>query len=90
MGRLSQSVASTGAIKRVDYLFDKNGNRTALQQRTNAADVNPVATDTYNRTAGTNRLAAITTAAGLRSISYDARGNTISEARPARTSSATG
>ena len=82
-GRLTQSIAATGTVKRLDTLYDKNGNRTAVQQRTNATDTTPVATDTYATTAGTNRLASITTTAGLRSIAYDARGNSLSEVRPA-------
>ena len=49
MGRLSQSVAQTGSIRREDYLFDLNGNRTSVEQRTNAGDTLPVSTSTYAR-----------------------------------------
>ena len=38
--------------------------------------------ESYGYTAGTNKLAAITTAAGTRTIAYDGRGNTASESRP--------
>ena len=38
--------------------------------------------ESYATTPGSNRLASVTTTAGLRSIAYDARGNTASEARP--------
>ena len=38
-------------------------------------------TANYSTTQGTNRLASITTPVGTRSISYDNRGNPISEAR---------
>jgi RHS repeat-associated protein len=62
--------------------YDANGNRTAVERRTTATDVTSAQTDSYARTAGTNRLASITTTAGTRSIAYDARGNTLSETRP--------
>jgi YD repeat-containing protein len=39
-------------------------------------------TDTYNYTSGKNRLASVVNASGTRSISYDNRGNTLSESRP--------
>lgn len=45
------------------------------------AEGNP-ASATYNYTAGTNRLASLTTPAGTRSIAYDTRGNPLSETRP--------
>lgn len=38
--------------------------------------------ESYGYTAGTNKLAAITTAAGTRTVTYDARGNTAGEVRP--------
>ncbi|MCY7338689.1 MAG: RHS repeat protein, partial [Sphingomonas bacterium] len=66
-----------------------NGNRTGVQQRTNATDANPVASDTYNRTTGTNRLASIVSASGTRTIGYDARGNTSSASRPGNISVST-
>lgn len=43
---------------------------------------NPPSEEAYNYTTGTNRLASFTDASGARSISYDNRGNTISETRP--------
>jgi RHS repeat-associated protein len=81
-GRLTRTVAQAGTYKREDLLYDANGNRTASERRANATDVTPAQTDSYLRTAGTNRLASITTVAGVRSITYDARGNTLSETRP--------
>jgi RHS repeat-associated protein len=54
-----------------------------VETRTAANDPLPASSDVYSTTSGTNRLASITTPAGLRSISYDARGNPTSEARPA-------
>ncbi|MBK6299252.1 MAG: RHS repeat protein [Sphingomonadales bacterium] len=86
MGHLSRTVVQTGTYKREDYLFDKNGNRTSVERRVNAADASPAQTDTYTRASGTNRLASVALPAGTRSISYDNRGNTASEARPASVS----
>jgi len=40
--------------------------------------------------AGANRLASIVTSTGTRSITYDARGNTLNEARPGKVSVSTG
>jgi RHS repeat-associated protein len=84
-GRLAQvslAGASTAPFKRTDYVFDANGNRTAVERRVNAADASASETDLYTRTAGTNRLASLSTPAGLRSLTPDARGNLISESRP--------
>jgi RHS repeat-associated protein len=77
-------------IRREDHLHDVNGNRTAVQRRTLVTDVNPVSADAYTRTPGTNRLASVITPAGTRAISYDARGNTLAETRPAAVSVTTG
>lgn len=44
------------------------------------------ATETYATTAGSNRLAAVTSASGTRSLGYDRRGNLASESRPGLTS----
>jgi YD repeat-containing protein len=46
---------------------------------------NAVASASYSYTAGTNRLASLTDSSGTRSISYDDRGNTLSESRPGGT-----
>ncbi|MBK8631702.1 MAG: RHS repeat protein [Sphingomonadales bacterium] len=88
-GRLSRVDTASGALRRTDYAHDKGGNRTSVAYRALPTDANPAASDTYTRTAGTNRLANITTPAGTRSISYDARGNTASETRPAGVSVST-
>jgi RHS repeat-associated protein len=88
-GRLSRVDTASGALRRTDYAHDKGGNRTSVAYRALPTDANPAASDTYTRTAGTNRLASITTAAGTRTISYDARGNTASETRPAGVSVST-
>jgi YD repeat-containing protein len=71
-----------GGHGREDHLHDKNGNRTAVQRRTLASDATPASSDAYTTTPGTNRLASIASAAGTRSIGYDARGNTATETRP--------
>jgi YD repeat-containing protein len=89
MGRLSQAVTNTGTFKREDFLHDLNGNRTSVTRRTNGTDPAPVETDTYTRTTGTNRLASVAKPSGTRSITYDARGNTASETRPASVSVST-
>ena len=83
MGHLSRTVVQTGTYKREDYLFDLNGNRTSVERRVNAADASAAQTDTYTRASGTNRLASVALPAGTRSITYDNRGNTASETRPA-------
>jgi hypothetical protein len=41
------------------YLYDANGNRTAVERRIAANDTIAAQTDSYTRTAGTNRLASI-------------------------------
>ena len=40
------------------------------------------AAQSYSYTSGTNQLASFTDASGTRTIAYDGRGNTVSEARP--------
>jgi YD repeat-containing protein len=59
------------------YGYDPMGrlNLTAADGSASAA--------TYSYTAGTNRLASLTTPVGTRTIQYDARGNPASESRPA-------
>ena len=72
-----------GGMKREDHVHDPNGNRIRVERRALATDVTPANTDNYTTAPGTNRLASIATAAGTREITYDARGNTESETRPA-------
>jgi RHS repeat-associated protein len=88
--RLTQTVATSGVLKREDILYDPNGNRTRVERRAGASDPAPLESDVYGRTPGTNRLASVTTPAGVRSIAYDARGNTASETRPASVGVTTG
>ncbi len=83
VGRLTRVDTASSTVRRIDYLHDKNGNRTAVENRSLATDVSPSATSTYARTAGTNRLASVTTPSGTRAINYDGRGNTSSETRGA-------
>ena len=71
-----------GGMGREDLTHDANGNRLHVQRRVNASDANPSETISYTKTPTTNRLASVTSPAGTRSISYDARGNTTSETRP--------
>jgi RHS repeat-associated protein len=94
-GRLNRTTSQTGTYKREDVAYDANacperlpqagsrrGNRTLVERRTNATDVNPAQTDSYTRTANSNRLASITGVSGTRSFAYDARGNLLGETRP--------
>jgi RHS repeat-associated protein len=46
------------------------------------SDTAPVAPQSYSYTSGTNQLASFSDSSGTRSISYDARGNTVAESRP--------
>ena len=78
---LSYVRTNEDCFAREDILHDANGNRTAVERRIGANDNAPAQTDIYTRTAGTNRLASIDGTFGNRSITYDARGNTQSEAR---------
>lgn len=81
-GRLNRLDTAAGAVQRVDYTYDANGNRLTQANRALASDTLPVSSDSYSYTAGTNRLAAIASPSGTRSITYDGRGNTASEVRP--------
>jgi RHS repeat-associated protein len=93
LNRATSATTSSATYKRQDFTYDANGNRTAVTWRTNATDVSPVATDTYTRTAGTNRLTSVTatagtgatTNAGTRQFTHDARGNLSAESRPSGT-----
>jgi RHS repeat-associated protein len=80
-GRLAQTLWQSGSFAREDILHDANGNRTAVERRIGANDNTPAQTDSYTRAAGTNKLSSITGTFGVRSILYDARGNTQSESR---------
>jgi RHS repeat-associated protein len=82
VNRLARVDTASGSIKRFDYIHDLGGNRVRLERRTAANDVNPTSQDNYIRTPGTNRIASITTAAGARSFTHDARGNLSAEDRP--------
>lgn len=80
--RLTQSVLASGSIRRQDFVFDANGNRTRVEQRANPTDTLPLSTATYTLNSGTNQLASVVDASGTRSIAYDGRGNTSGETRP--------
>lgn len=80
--RLTRSDGQFGGVGRYDYLFDKNGNRTGVEARTNATDATPISTTPYTLAAGTNRLTGVGTSPNQRTIAYDGRGNPSSEARP--------
>ena len=80
--RLRKTVVWTGSLKRQDIAYDLNGNRISVEQRVERTDLTPVSTATYTLNSGTNQLASISDPGGTRSISYDARGNTLGETRP--------
>lgn len=80
--RLTRMDGSAGTFARQDFLHDANGNRTAVERRTNVGDLTPAETDTYTKTSGTNRLASVAMPAGTRSFTHDARGNLTGEALP--------
>jgi RHS repeat-associated protein len=82
MNRISRIDSAGGAIRREDQVHDRGGNRVRVERRALASDVTPASTDTYATTAGTNRLASVTAASGVRSLSYDGRGNLSGETRP--------
>jgi YD repeat-containing protein len=66
-----------GTTKRLDYVYDANGNRVRVEARDTVAQASPTTTVPYTRTTGTNRIAAV----GAATIAYDARGNTSGETR---------
>jgi len=74
------------AANSVYYGYDPNDRLTL----TSLVTATTPGAETYNYTAGTNRLASFIDAAGTRSITYDARGNTLTEARPGKVSVSTG
>ncbi len=80
--RISSVYSPSATLARQDFSYDANGNRTSVQWRALAGDVNPVAVDSYALSIGTNRLASIANASGVRSFVPDARGNLSSETRP--------
>ena len=88
-GRLITSVIGDGTgsdiqgqYSRQDFVYDANGNRTAVRWRVAENENTPAKEDLYQITAGTNRLATITTASGQRSFTHDSRGNLAAETRP--------
>jgi RHS repeat-associated protein len=80
--RLVRVDGGGGLFARQDFLHDANGNRTAVERRTNIGDASPAETDTYALNSGTNQLEDIALPSGTRAFTYDARGNLTGEARP--------
>ena len=68
----------TDETKSVYYGFDANDRMSLVSQAVATVPNN----ETYVYSAGTNRLASLTTSAGARTVTYDGRGNTSSESRP--------
>lgn len=73
--RLARVDMASGSIRREDYVHDRGGNRIRVERRATIADASPTSQDSYTRTTGTNRIASISTPAGTRSFTHDARGN---------------
>ncbi len=80
--RLTRMDGAVGSFAREDYIHDDNGNRLAVERRATVAAATPAETDSYSIAPGTNRLTSITTPAGTRAFTHDARGNQTSETRP--------
>lgn len=81
--RLTRVDGGSGAFAREDYVHDKNGNRSAVERRTNPSDTSPAESDVYTRTSGTNRIASVAQASGgTRAFTHDARGNLTGAVRP--------
>jgi RHS repeat-associated protein len=82
-GRLKRVTLASGPIRRTDYVFDGNGNRTRVLTRPLPEDpASAAVTERYALGAGTNRLARITGPSGSRNFTYDTRGNLFGETRP--------
>jgi YD repeat-containing protein len=80
--RLTRMNGAVGSFAREDYLHDDNGNRLSVERRSTVNAAAPAETDSYSIAPGTNRLTSITSAAGTRSFTHDARGNQTGETRP--------
>lgn len=80
--RLNRMDGGGGAFARQDFLHDANGNRTAVQRRTNTGDLTPAQSDSFTHASGTNRLTSAALTAGTRSFTHDARGNLTGETLP--------
>jgi YD repeat-containing protein len=82
MKRVTLAETSAAPMKRTDYVFDGNGNRTKVLTRPLATDPPTAATtESYRTDYGSNQLDQITSPNGTRSFVYDARGNMQSESR---------
>jgi YD repeat-containing protein len=79
--RLVRVTAASGAVRQTDYLYDANGNRVSEELRAVAGQANADTVRTLTKVTGTNRLSSVQTPSGLRTITYDGRGNTAGEAR---------
>jgi hypothetical protein len=70
---LSFAYDAAAPMKRTDYVFDGNGNRTKVLTRPLATDPPTAAvTETYRTDYGSNQLDQITGPDGTRHFSYDA------------------
>ncbi|MFL0357579.1 RHS repeat domain-containing protein [Erythrobacter sp. GH1-10] len=77
VGRIGAIADQVTPANSVLYGYDEVGRLIMA-----VSDGASAAGETYTYTAGTNRLESFTDASGTRSITYDGRGNTLSETRP--------
>jgi hypothetical protein len=71
MDRLTRITGAPAPFAREDYIYDKNGNRLAIERRTTATTVPATQTDTYTIAPNTNRLTSLATTAGTYTYSHD-------------------
>jgi RHS repeat-associated protein len=82
VGRLTQVTTASGTVRRTDFRFDENGNRTAKLARVLPDDPeSAAAVESYSSDARSNQLDGITGSGGSRSFVYEGRGNLSSETR---------
>lgn len=77
VGRIGEIADQLTPANSVLYGYDPVGRLTMAVSSSGS-----VGAETYAYNPGTNQLAAVTDASGTRTVSYDARGNTVAETRP--------
>jgi RHS repeat-associated protein len=77
VGRIGEIADQLTPANAVLYGYDPVGRLTMAVSSSGSAGA-----ETYAYNPGTNQLASVTDASGTRTVSYDARGNTVAETRP--------
>lgn len=77
VGRISAIADLVSPPNSILYGYDEVGRLTMA-----VSDGSSGNAETYAYTSGTNQLATLTNSSGTRTITYDGRGNTLSESRP--------